>query len=81
MLGVDVLALGGSIVNSTDGITAQVVYAKTFDDLEKLGREKIAGRIVFFNEYFDPTNINTFESIRTMCFLYRWKGVLPEAAK
>ena len=37
---VDVLALGGSIATPTDGITAQVVYAETFDDLEKLGREK-----------------------------------------
>ncbi|HAE12848.1 MAG: M28 family peptidase [Chitinophagales bacterium] len=76
---VDVLALGGSIATPTDGITAQVVYAETFDDLEKLGREKIAGRIVFFNEYFDPTNINTFESYG-QCVPYRWKGA-SEAAK
>ena len=46
---------------------------------KKLGREKIAGRIVFFNEYFDPTNINTFESYG-QCVPYRWKGA-SEAAK
>lgn len=76
---VDVLALGGSIATPTDGITANVIYVENFEALEKLGKNNIQGKIVFFDEYYDPTNINTFVSYG-QCVPYRSKGA-SEAAK
>ncbi len=46
-------ALGGSVATSPDGLTAEVVVAKNFDELKSLGREKILGKIVLFNHPFD----------------------------
>lgn len=57
---VEILALGGSVPTPSLGIKAEVVEVQDFDELEKLGREKIAGKIVFFNRPMDPTEIQTF---------------------
>ena len=46
-------ALGGNAPTSPDGITAEVVVVKSFDELTSLGREKVAGKIVLFNVVFD----------------------------
>jgi carboxypeptidase Q len=46
-------ALGTSVATPKDGITAEVVVAKNFDDLKSMPREKVAGRIVLFNYSFD----------------------------
>ena len=46
-------ALGGSASTSAEGITADVVVVSTFDELKALGRDKVAGKIVLFNELFD----------------------------
>jgi Zn-dependent M28 family amino/carboxypeptidase len=43
------LALGGSVATPPDGITAEVVPVSSFDALNALGRDKIAGKIVLFN--------------------------------
>ncbi len=46
-------ALGGSSSTPADGLTAEVVTVNTFDELTALGRDKVAGKIVLFNEIFD----------------------------
>src|SRR5438270_2645039 len=46
-------ALGASVATPADGITAEVVTAKNFDDLKSLPREQVAGKIVLFNYPFD----------------------------
>jgi hypothetical protein len=46
-------ALGGSSSTPTDGLTADVVTVNTFDELQALGHDKVAGKIVLFNELFD----------------------------
>ncbi len=48
-------ALGGSTSTPSDGLTAEVVTVDTFEELQALGKEKdkVAGRIVLFNEPFD----------------------------
>ena len=46
-------ALGKSVATPTDGLTAEVITAKTFDELKSLPREKVAGKIVLFTYPFD----------------------------
>jgi Zn-dependent M28 family amino/carboxypeptidase len=46
-------ALGGSSSTPADGFTADVVVVNTFDELKALGHDKVAGKIVLFNELFD----------------------------
>lgn len=55
-----VLALGNSIGTGNNGITAEVIEVQSLDEVEKLGRAKIEGKIVFFNRPADVTQINTF---------------------
>lgn len=46
-------ALGGSTATPPDGIVADVVVVNNFDELQALSRDKVAGKIVLFNEVFD----------------------------
>jgi len=46
-------ALGGSIATASEGMTAEIVVVKSFEELTALGRDKIAGKIVLFNNKFD----------------------------
>ena len=46
-------ALGGNHPTPPEGITAEVVVANSFDDLDRLGRQNVAGKIVLFNVVFD----------------------------
>ena len=46
-------ALGGSTSTAAEGIAADVVVVSNFDELKALGRDKVAGKIVLFNEIFD----------------------------
>ncbi len=57
-----VIALGNSVGTGPDGLTAEVVEVHDFDELKKLGRKQVAGKIVFFNRPFDYTLINTFRA-------------------
>lgn len=57
---VPVAALGGSVATPTTGLTAEVVEVKSFEELKKLGKKKVQGKIVFFNRPMDPTHIHTF---------------------
>lgn len=56
-----ICALGGSIGTTVDGITAEVIQVKSFDELSSLG-EAVKGKIVFFNRPMDPTKFNTFQA-------------------
>src|SRR5437867_511920 len=46
-------ALGGSVATPSEGITADVVAVKNFDELKAMSRDKVAGKIVLFNYPFD----------------------------
>jgi carboxypeptidase Q len=61
-INVPLVALGGSIATPKAGVTASVIEVKTFQELRALGREKVKGKIVFFNRPMDPTKMNTFEA-------------------
>lgn len=76
---VPICALGGSVATPLGGLKAKVVEVRGIEGLKTLGREKIEGKIVFFNKPMDPTNINTFESYKG-CADQRYSGA-AEAAK
>src|SRR3989440_2391515 len=46
-------ALGSSVATPAEGLTAEVVVVRDFDELEALGKDKVAGKIVLFNYHFD----------------------------
>jgi hypothetical protein len=46
-------ALGASVATPPNGIEAEVIVLKNFDELKSLPREKVAGKIVLFNYPFD----------------------------
>jgi carboxypeptidase Q len=59
---VPLVALGGSVATSPTGITAEVIEVQNFKELQDLGKEKCAGKIIFFNRPMDATKLNTFEA-------------------
>lgn len=61
-INVPIAALGGSIATSVKGVEAEVIEVKSFQQLRELGKEKVKGKIVFFNRPMDPTKLNTFEA-------------------
>lgn len=61
-ISVPIAALGGSIATSAKGVEAEVIEVKSFQQLRELGKEKVKGKIVFFNRPMDPTKLNTFEA-------------------
>ncbi|WP_372368484.1 M28 family peptidase [Candidatus Uabimicrobium sp. HlEnr_7] len=74
-----ICALGGSIATGKDGIQAEVIEVHQFEDLAKLGKDKITGKIVFFNRPMKATNINAFLSY-SQAVGQRTRGAV-EAAK
>lgn len=67
-------AIGGSIGTDEKGVTGKVVEVHNFDDLKKLGRKNIEGKIVFFNHPPDPAHYYTFEAYGELA-QYRAYGV------
>ncbi|MEO6244009.1 MAG: M20/M25/M40 family metallo-hydrolase [Opitutaceae bacterium] len=51
------LALGGSESTPADGIMAGVIEVQSLEEVAKLGREKIAGKIIFYNRPMEPTTV------------------------
>nr|WP_036774966.1 M20/M25/M40 family metallo-hydrolase [Pontibacter actiniarum] len=54
-----ICALGGSVGTGEAGLSAEVVEVKNFEELEKLGKKNVKGKIVFFNRPFDNTLVET----------------------
>ncbi|GAB5475276.1 MAG: M28 family peptidase [Maribacter sp.] len=76
---VPICALGGSVATGGRGIKAQVIEVSGIEELEALGKEKISGKIVFFNRPMEATLINTFEAY-SGCVDQRYSGA-AEASK
>ncbi|WP_350287298.1 M20/M25/M40 family metallo-hydrolase [uncultured Croceitalea sp.] len=76
---VPICALGGSVATPDSGLKGKVVEVQGIEDLEKLGKDKVRGKIVFFNRPMDPTQISTF-SAYSSCVDQRYSGA-AEAGK
>lgn len=61
LIPVRVTALGGSVGTEREGITAEVVEVKSFEELKVLGA-RVKGKIVFFNRPMDRGYLQTFEA-------------------
>ncbi|MFT5906886.1 MAG: hypothetical protein ACI825_001702 [Planctomycetota bacterium] len=75
----DICALGGSIATPPSGIKAQVIEVTSLDQLATLGKEKIEGKIVFYNRPMQADLINTFAAYGG-CVDQRYAGAM-EAVK
>jgi carboxypeptidase Q len=73
-------ALGGSIGTPKQGITAEVVVARDFEELESLGKEKVQGRIVVFNHAFDKQMAAQGFANEAYGEAVRYRGDAPSAA-
>ncbi len=76
---VDILALGGSVATSKNGLIANVIEVRDFDELKQLGAENVNGKIIFYNHVFPQNVVNSFEGYGD-AGPYRWYGP-AEASK
>jgi carboxypeptidase Q len=76
---VNICALGRSIATPEGGITANIVEVRSVDELKKIGKLGIEGKVVFFNGAFDETEVSTFKAYGK-AVVQRWAGP-SEAAK
>jgi hypothetical protein len=74
-----VCALGGSVPTPDGGLKAEVIEVSGIEDLKNYGKERIQGKIVFYNRPMDASLINTFSAYGG-CVDQRYAGAM-EAAK
>jgi carboxypeptidase Q len=60
-----VKSLGGSVGTNGTAVKGEVVEVKSFVELEQLGKEKLKGKIIFFNRPMDPRFKDTFRAYST----------------
>jgi Zn-dependent M28 family amino/carboxypeptidase len=73
-------ALSASTATPTEGIVADVVVVNNFDELRALGHDKVAGKIVLFNELFDKQKAAAGLSFVAYGEAVRYRGAGPKAA-
>jgi carboxypeptidase Q len=73
-------ALGGSASTPAEGITTDVVVVNNFDELKALGHDKVAGKIVLFNEIFDKQKAAGGMAFAAYGEAVRYRGTGPRAA-
>ncbi|MCB0457011.1 MAG: M20/M25/M40 family metallo-hydrolase [Flavobacteriaceae bacterium] len=75
----NICALGGSVATPDGGLKAEVIEVKGIQELASLGKDKIEGKIVFYNRPMEATQIATFSAYGG-CVDQRYAGAM-EAAK
>ncbi len=73
-------ALGSSTATPAEGMTADVIVVDTFEELQALGHDKVAGKIVLFNEIFDKQKAAAGQSFAAYGEAVRYRGNGPKAA-
>lgn len=75
----NVCALGGSVPTPHGGLKAEVIEVQGIEDLANFGKEKIEGKIVFYNRPMQANLIQTFRAYGA-CVDQRYAGA-KEAVK
>jgi carboxypeptidase Q len=78
-INLNIVALGNAVGTGAKGINAPIVEVKNFAELDALGKDKINGKIVFFNYRMDPRYISTFRAYGE-AGVYRSQGPSRAAA-
>ena len=73
-------ALGGSVATPREGIEAEVVVVKNFDELKSMPRERVAGKIVLFNYPFDKQMAAEGRAFQAYGEAVAYRGHGPSAA-
>jgi len=73
-------ALGGSSSTSVEGLSADVVVVNNFDELRALGRERVAGKIVLYDEIFDKQKASAGLAFVSYGEAVRYRGAGAKAA-
>jgi len=73
-------ALGGSTATPAEGMTAEVVVVDNFEELQALGHDKVAGKIVLFNELYDKQKAAAGMSFAAYGDAVRYRGAGPKIA-
>jgi carboxypeptidase Q len=68
-------ALGGSVATPASGITAEVIEVTSYEQLEKLGRGLIAGKIVFYNAAMDMSLVESGRAFEAYSKAVIFRGV------
>jgi Zn-dependent M28 family amino/carboxypeptidase len=74
-------ALGGSVATDEKGLIAEVVVVENYEQLAKLGRAGVEGKIVLFNVKFDKTlaDLNRADAAYGQVTAYRGGGAIAAA--
>ncbi len=74
--------LGGSVATPKEGLIADVIVVEDFEELQKLGRKNVEGKIVVFNNKFNQQMAEVGYGLQAygVAGIYRRRGAI-EAAK
>ena len=78
-INLNIVALGNAVGTGAKGINAQIIEVKNFAELDALGKDKVKGKIVFYNYRMDPRYISTFRAYGE-AGVYRSQGPSRAAA-
>ncbi|HEX8408308.1 MAG TPA: M20/M25/M40 family metallo-hydrolase [Thermoanaerobaculia bacterium] len=67
--------LGGSIATPAAGITADVIEVTSYEELEKLGRAKVKGKIVYYHSAFDMTLVESGRAFEAYGKAVQFRGL------
>jgi carboxypeptidase Q len=73
-------ALGGSVATAAEGLTAEVVFVRNFDELQSIGADKVKGKIVLFDYHFDKQMAAEGRSGEAYGQAVKYRAEAPSAA-
>jgi Zn-dependent M28 family amino/carboxypeptidase len=73
-------ALGASVATPAEGLTAEVLVVRDFDELQALGKDKVAGKIVLFDYHFDKQMAAQSQAGQAYSQAVKYRAEAPSAA-